>query len=75
MKVLIEIFFLAINEWSKFSTSCVTALMKADYTLMNNVGLSISQWRPCPFATWAVALDGVLYESCYALSEGLYPCT
>ena len=29
---------------------------------MNNVGLSISQWLPCPLAIWAFALDGNLVK-------------
>ena len=55
-----------INEWNRLSTDCVTAnsvnmfknkvdiyFRKAGYTLMNIVGLSISQWLPCPLAIWA----------------------
>ena len=34
---------------------------------MNIVGLSISQWLPCPLAIWAFGLDGksCLVKSCY----------
>ena len=58
-----------VNEWNKLSTHCVTAssvnmfknkvdtyLRRAGYTYI--VGLSISQWLPCPFAFWAFGLDG-----------------
>ena len=52
-----------INEWNKLSTDCVSAssvnmfknkvdtyLRRADYTYryIKIVGLSISQWLPCP---------------------------
>ena len=60
-----------INEWNKLSTDCVTAssvnmfknkvdtyLRRAGYKQMNIVGLSISQWLPCPLANWAFGLDG-----------------
>ena len=60
-----------INEWNKLSTDCVTAssvnmfknkvdtyLRRAGYKQMNIVGLSISQWLPCPLAIWAFGLDG-----------------
>ena len=60
-----------INEWNKLSMDCITAssvnMFKnkvdtyyrwAGYTQMKIVGLSISQWLPCPLATWAFALDG-----------------
>ena len=66
-----------INEWNKLSTNCVTAssvnilknrvdayLRRADYTKVKNVGLSISQWLPCPLAIWAFTLDGNLVKSC-----------
>ena len=56
-----------INEWNKLSTDCITAssmnmfknkvdtyLRRAGYT----VGLSISQWLPCPLAILAFGLDG-----------------
>ena len=59
-----------VNEWNKLSTDCVTAssvnifrnkvdtnLRRAGYKL-NIVGLSISQWLPCPLAIWAFGLDG-----------------
>ena len=32
---------------------------------MNIVGLSISQWLPCPLAIWAFGLDG---KSCMTVS-------
>ena len=35
-----------------------TYLRRADYTQVNIVGLSISQWFPCPLAIWAFCLDG-----------------
>ena len=51
---------MTINEWNKLSTDCVIAssmnmfknkddtyLKMTDYTYINNVGLSISQWLPC----------------------------
>ena len=58
-----------INEWNKLSTDCVssvnmfknkvdTYLRRAGYKQMNIVGLSISQWFPCPLAIWAFGLDG-----------------
>ena len=60
-----------INDWNKLSTGCITAssvnmfknkvdtyLRRAGYTWMNIVGLSISQWFPCPLAIWAFGLDG-----------------
>ena len=60
-----------INEWNKLSTECVTAssvnmfknkvdtyLRRAGYKYMDIVGLSISQWLPCPLAIWAFGLDG-----------------
>ena len=60
-----------INEWNKLFTDCVTASSvnmlknKVDTYLrrwvtrkMNIVGLSISQWLPCPLAIWAFGLDG-----------------
>ena len=66
-----------INEWNKLFTDCVTAnsmnmfktkvdtyLRRAGYTQIKNVGLSISQWLPCPLATWAFALHGNLVKSC-----------
>ena len=47
-----------INEWNKLSTDCVTAssvnmfkIRRVDYTQIKNVGLSISQWLPCPLAS------------------------
>ena len=65
-----------INEWNTFSTDCVTAssvnmfknnvdtyLRRADYTQIKNVGLSVSQWLPCPLAIWDFALDGNLVKS------------
>ena len=36
---------------------------------MNIVGLSISQWLPCPLAIWAFGLDG---KSCYILLNLVY---
>ena len=65
-----------INEWNKVSTDCITTssmsmaktrlthLSKADYTWIKNVGLSISQWLPCPLDIWAFALDANLVKSC-----------
>ena len=60
-----------INEWNKLSTDCVTAssvnmfknkvdtyLRRAGHKQMNIVGLSISQWLPCPLAIWAFGLYG-----------------
>ena len=55
-----------INEWSKLSNDCVNAssvnmfknkmygyLIKGGYTYNDKiVGLSISQWLPCPLAIW-----------------------
>ena len=32
-----------------------------------HVGLSISQWLPCPLAIWPFALDGNLVQSCSIL--------
>ena len=47
MKILIDIFFLTINEWSKLTTNCVTAsgvnMFKNKVAIpLINVGLSIS---------------------------------
>ena len=60
-----------INKWNKLSTDCITAssvnmfknkvdtyLRRAGYTNMNTVGLTISQWLPCPLTIWAFGLDG-----------------
>ena len=48
-----------------FENKVDTFLIRAGYTQMRNVGLSISQWLPCPFAIWALALDCDLVQSCY----------
>ena len=60
-----------VNEWNKLSTDCVTAssvnmfknkvdtyLRRSGYMQMNIVGLSVSQWLPCPLAIWAFGLNG-----------------
>ena len=60
-----------INGCNKLSMDCITAssmnmfknkvdtyLRRAGYMQMNIVGLSISQWLPCPLAIWTVGLDG-----------------
>ena len=54
-----------INEWNKLPNDCVDAssvnmfknridryLISAGYTDEKTVGLSISQWLPCPLAIW-----------------------
>ena len=55
-----------LNEWNKLPNDCVNAssvnklkhlidryLIRADYTWIKQiVGLSISQWLPCPLAIW-----------------------
>ena len=61
-----------INEWNKLCTGYVnvssvnkpmfknkihTCIRRASYTQMDIVGLSLRQWRPCPFAIWVFALD------------------
>ena len=46
-----------------FKNKVDTHLRRADYTQMKNVGLSISQWLPCPLAIWTFALDGNLIKS------------
>ena len=57
-----------VNDCNKLSTYGVTASSmnmfknKVD-TYLRNVGLSISQWLPCPFAIWAFALDSNLVKS------------
>ena len=48
-----------------FENKVDTFLIRTGYTQMGNVGLSISQWLPCPLAVWALALDGDLVKSCY----------
>ena len=40
-----------------FKNKVDTYIRRACYTQMKHVGLSISQWLPCPFATWAFVLD------------------
>ena len=63
----------AIKEWNKSSTDCVTAssvclktrlthISGGQITKIKIVGLSISQWLPCPLAIWAFALDGNLVK-------------
>ena len=67
---------MTINEWNKLSTDCVTVssvnmfkynvdiyLRRAGYTQMKNVGLSISQWHPCPLGIEAFGLDVNLVKS------------
>ena len=65
-----------INQWNKLSTDCITASSvnmfknKVDTYLrrMNIVGLSISQWLPCPLAIWAFGLDG---KSCHVFAHAV----
>ena len=45
-----------------FKNKVDTYLRRADYTYIKNVGLSISQWLPCPLAIWSFALDGNLVK-------------
>ena len=56
-------------HFTPWQTSALKHLRRADYTLTKTVGLSISQWLPCPVAIWAFALDGNLVKSvtCYSL--------
>ena len=60
-----------INEWNKLSTDCVTASSVNMFKNKTHIsggsitlGLSISQWLPCPLAIWAFAIDGNLVKSC-----------
>ena len=39
-----------------FKNKVDTYLRRAGYTWMKHVGLSISQWLPCPLAIWAFVL-------------------
>ena len=41
-----------------FKNKFDTYLRGAGYTLMKNFGLSVTQWPPCPLATWTFTLDG-----------------
>ena len=43
-----------------FKNKVDTYHRREDYTYMYNVGLSISQWLPCPLAIWAFALNSNL---------------
>ena len=43
----------------------INMFRKAGYTQMNkNVGLSRSQWLPCPLAICVFVLDGNLFKCC-----------
>ena len=59
-----------INEWNKLPNDCVNAssvnmfknridryLIRAGYTDDKIVGLSISQWLPCPLAIWNLLFE------------------
>ena len=48
-----------------FKNKVDTYLRRADYTQIKNVVLSISQWRPCPLAISASALDGNLLKCAF----------
>ena len=66
-----------INEWNISSTDCVNVnyrsvkyikkvhkyLRRAGYTQMTSCWTLAEQWRPCPLAIWAFALDGNLVKS------------
>ena len=67
-----------INEWNKLPNDCVNAssvnMFKNRIDIFDKgglhidekiVGLSISQWLPCPLATWNLLFrDGNLVKSC-----------
>ena len=55
-----------------FKSKVNTFLRKAGYTWVNNVGLSISQWFPCPLAIWAFALDGSLFNLFNVIQSALH---
>ena len=59
-----------INEWNKLPNDCVNAssvniftnrtdryLIRAGYTDEKIVGLSISQWLPCPLVIWNLLFE------------------
>ena len=46
-----------------------TYLRRAGYTYINIVGLSISQWLPCPLAIWAFGLGGTFKKNLVKLSD------
>ena len=55
---------IAANSVNMFKNKVDTYLRRADYTYIKNVGLSISQWLPCPSDIWAFALDSNIVKSC-----------
>ena len=46
-----------------FKNKVDTYLMKAGYTEMDNVGLSMSQWVHFPLPIWVFTLEGNLVKS------------
>ena len=57
MKILIEIFIVTASGVNMLKNKVDTYLRMAGYTEMKTVVLSISQWLPCPLATWPFALE------------------